>query len=66
LEEGELNGELKGVLKGELKILCRQIVKRFGQIPKWVEERLAAQSVAELEALSFRILNAASIEELLQ
>ncbi len=61
LEEGELKGELEG----ELKILRRQIEKRFGPIPKWADERLAARSAAELEELSIRILDAATIEELL-
>jgi len=70
LEEGELKGELKGKLQGklegELKILRRQIEKRFGAIPKWAEERLAAQSAAELEELSVRIFDVPSIEDLLR
>jgi Domain of unknown function (DUF4351) len=57
LEEGEL--------KGELQILRRLIEKRFGTVPKWADERLAARSAAELEELSVRILDAASIEDLL-
>jgi len=66
LEEGELKGELKGELRGELKILRRQIERRFGAIPKWAEERLGARSATELEELSVRILDAASIEQLLR
>jgi predicted transposase YdaD len=64
--EGKLEGELKGELRGELKILRRQIERRFGVIPEWAEERLAARSVAELEELSDRILEASSIEDLLR
>jgi predicted transposase YdaD len=66
LEEGELKGKLEGELEGELKILRRQIEKRFGPIPKWVAERLAARSAAELEELSVRILEVTNIEDLLQ
>jgi predicted transposase YdaD len=66
LEEGELKGKLEGELEGELKILRRQIEKRFGPIPKWAAERLAARSAAELEELSVRILDSTNIEELLQ
>src|ERR1700678_2224196 len=66
LEEGELKGKLEGELEGELKILRRQIEKRFGPIPKWATERLAARSAAELEVLSVRILEGANIEALLR
>jgi hypothetical protein len=58
LEEGEL--------KGELKILRRLIEKRFGPIPAWADERLSARSALELEELSERVLDAATIEDILQ
>jgi len=66
LEEGELKGKLEGELEGELKILRRQIEKRFGPIPKWAAEQLAARSAAELEELSVRILDVTNIEDLLR
>jgi Domain of unknown function (DUF4351) len=65
LEPAFKRGLEEGKLEGESQILRGLIERRFGQIPKWAEERLAARSAAELEALSFRILDAASIEELL-
>ena len=43
--------------KGELTIIRRLIEKRFGAIPGWAEERLAARSPAELEDLSVRVLD---------
>jgi len=64
--EGELEGERKGELKGELRLLRGLIEKRFGAIPAWAEERLSGMSAAELEALSDRLLNAQSLEELLR
>ncbi len=63
---GELKGERKGELKGERKVLRRLIQKRFGAIPDWAEERLAARSAPDLEELSLRVLDAQSIEDLLK
>ena len=56
----------RGKLEGELEILRRQIEKRFGPIPKWAAERLAARSAEELEELSVRILDVTNIEDLLR
>ena len=64
-KRGLQEGELKGELKGELTVLRRLIEKRFGAIPKWAEEWLAARSITELEELSVRVLDAKSIEDLL-
>jgi Domain of unknown function (DUF4351) len=66
LEEGELKGELKGKLEGELKIIRQLMEKRFGPIPAWAEERLAARSAAGLEELSGRILDVTSLEDFLR
>jgi hypothetical protein len=65
-KRGKLEGKLEGELEGELKILRRQIEKRFGAIPDWADQRLANKSHAALEDLSLRVLDAGSIEELLQ
>ena len=62
LEEGKQEGEVEG----ERKILRRLIQKRFGPIPAWAEEGLAARSAPELEELSLRVLDAQSIEDLLK
>ena len=56
----------QGQREGELKILRQLIEKRFGAIPNWAEERLSARSTAEPEELSVRILDAASIDDLLR
>ena len=58
--------EQKGLQKGELAVLRRLIEKRFGCLPRRADERLAALSVSELEDLSERVLDAASIEDLLK
>jgi hypothetical protein len=54
----------EGLMKGELRVLRGQIGKRFGSVPAWVDARLTKLSSSELEALSLRLLDAKSIEEL--
>ena len=59
-------GVLEGEQQGELKILRRMMTKRFGVMPGWAEERISGNSAAELEALSVRLLDALSVEDLLR
>jgi predicted transposase YdaD len=66
LEEGEQKGRSEGRKEAALNILRRQIDKRFGALPAWVEERLAAKSPSELEELSVRVLDAATFDDLLK
>jgi len=40
------------------------MIKRFGRLPGWAEERLTAMSVAELEDLSLAVLDAKTVAEL--
>jgi len=47
-----------------LVMLRRQLAKRFGQLPAWVEQRLATLSLTELEDLSLAFLDAKTIGEL--
>jgi hypothetical protein len=64
-EEGLQEGLQKGRQEGELTILRRLIEKRFGGLPRWAGEKLAALPASELENLSERVLDAKSLEELL-
>jgi hypothetical protein len=59
-------GLQEGVQQGELTVLRRLIEKRFGSVPAWAEEGLSKLSAKELEDLSVRVLDAATLEELLQ
>ena len=47
-----------------LKLLGRLVAKRFGPLPAPLDERLTNMSIAELEELSLRVLDAHSIDEL--
>ena len=64
-EEGQQEGEQKGRQEGELFVLQRQLVKRFGPLPAWAEERLANSSARQLEKLADQVLEATSLEDLL-
>jgi hypothetical protein len=64
--KGKQEGKLEGKLEGELTLLRRQIEKRFGAIPDWAEERLTSRTATELEELGVRMLDARTLEDLLQ
>jgi hypothetical protein len=58
-------GLQEGRQEGELAILRRLIERRFGSLPSWAEQRLAGASTEQLEELATRVLDAASLEQLL-
>jgi flagellar biosynthesis/type III secretory pathway protein FliH len=64
LQRGLEKGLEKGRQEGELNLLRLQINKRFGALPARLEKRLAKLSLAELEAVSLRLFDAKSINEL--
>ncbi|HTT62539.1 MAG TPA: DUF4351 domain-containing protein [Bryobacteraceae bacterium] len=66
LEKGLEEGLEKGLEKGERAVLCRLIEKRFGALPGWASQKLAALSASDLESLSERFLDVNSLEELLK
>jgi hypothetical protein len=53
----------QGVQVGETKMLRRQLTRRFGSLPSWVDQRLEQASVAELEAWGDRVLECGSLDE---
>ena len=63
-KEGKEEGKQEGKLEEGLAIMRKQMTKRFGRLPGWAEERLAAMSVAELEDLSLAVLDAKTVAEL--
>ncbi len=65
-KKGREEGRQEGRQEGELVILRRQIEKRFGSVPAAATERLSKLSAKELEELSVRVLDARSLEDLLQ
>ena len=56
----------KGLLDGEMTILRIQLEKKFGPIPDWAEERLSKATVPEIEDCAGRLLDTASLDQLLK
>jgi hypothetical protein len=50
---------------GEQTIVLRLIEKRFGAIPAWARQRLDAMSASEIEETALRLLDAQSLDALL-
>jgi len=64
LQEGLQQGLQQGKQQEGISILRRLIEKRFGPLSPVIEERLAGLSIAELEDLSLRVLDAQSVNDL--
>jgi predicted transposase YdaD len=62
-EEGRQEGRQEGQQDGERMLLRRQLVSRFGPLPEWAEQQLAAADTATLEQWGLRMLEATSLEE---
>lgn len=55
---------LQGRQEGRRDVLRSVLVRRFGPIPDWAEERLASLSADDLDGLVTRILDASCLEEI--
>jgi hypothetical protein len=64
IKQGLQQGRQEGRQEGEVFVLRRVIDRRFGALPGWADERLAQLSLAELDDLSLRVLDAVSLDEL--
>jgi predicted transposase YdaD len=56
-------GRQEGQIEGERALVRRLLERRFGVLPAWVEERIAAADPTALEQLGLRLLDATSLEE---
>lgn len=61
---GEARGEARGETKGRAIALRTLITKRFGAPTPDIDERISGASIAELDRLTERILDVASVEDL--
>jgi predicted transposase YdaD len=64
LQQGLQEGLQQGRQQEGISILRRQMEKRFGPLSPAIEERLSGLSIAELEDLSLRVLDAQSVNDL--
>jgi flagellar biosynthesis/type III secretory pathway protein FliH len=61
--EGFEEGLEEGILKGLRAFLLPQLVRRFGDLPESVTQRVAAASAEELMLWTERIVAAASLDD---
>ena len=59
-----LQGRQEGRQEGHQELLLTLIGKRFGAVPSWVEDRLSQLSLAELDEVAIRLLDAPNLETL--
>ena len=64
-QKGRQEGEQRGRQEGEVAILLRQLERRFGALPDWARDRIAAADTAALEDWGLRVLDAASLDDVL-
>ena len=64
--EGRTEGRAQGRAEGGANLLLRQVQRRFGPIPGDVEARIRTAPAADLEAWADAVLDARSLEELLE
>jgi hypothetical protein len=54
----------EGIHEGFVRMLTTLLAQRFGQLPEWVSEKLAAATPEALENWGRKILEVRSLEEL--
>ncbi len=65
MKQGRREGLRDGRQEGRREILTQQMQKRFGAVPKRIKTRFSKLSVPELDAAALRLLDVASLDELL-
>jgi hypothetical protein len=63
LQQGRQEGRQEGIQQGETSLLRRLLVRRFGALPSWTEQRLEQASLEELERWADRVLDASTLAE---
>jgi hypothetical protein len=64
-QEGRQEGRREGRQEGEAALLLRLLERRFGDVPIWARDRIAAADTAALEEWSLRVLDAGSLDDAL-
>lgn len=63
--EGRSEGRAEGKAEGQITILRRLLIQRFGDLPNWAQTRLVEADTSQIKAWSEQILEATSLEALL-
>ncbi len=60
-----VKGEAKGKAEGKAEGIKRLLIRRFGPLPHWAEQRIAAAPAAQLDAWLDGLLDADSVAALI-
>ena len=66
MAEGEAKGKAEGQRLGMARTLKNQIQRRFGELPGWAVDRIDRADVDTLDRLSYQILEARVLDDILQ
>jgi hypothetical protein len=58
-------GRVEGRVEGVANVLVRQLTRKFGPLPESAEAAIRAASLEQLEVWTDRVLDAASLDEVL-
>ena len=64
-DRGFQEGKLEGKLEGKSSLLERLLTRRFGALPAWAREQLAAATDQQLDLWAERVLDADTIQDVL-
>jgi hypothetical protein len=64
-QRGEQLGEQRGRQQGEAGLLLRQLERRFGVLPDGARDRVLTADIVTIEEWALRVLDAATLEEVL-
>ena len=62
VEQGQEEGRAQGLAEGRAMLIATQLTARFGSLPEDTRARIAAASIAELDAIGERLLNAKTLQ----
>jgi hypothetical protein len=65
LLEAEQDAEQQGRQRGEAALLLRLLARRFGAVPDWARDRVLAADTVMMEEWGLRVLDGATLEEVL-
>ncbi len=63
IAKGIQQGMQQGMQQGEARLLRRLLAQRFGELPAWAEQRIAAASEAQLEAWADAVLDSETLAQ---
>ncbi len=66
LHEGINLGVEQGLQAGEADMLCRLLMRRFGDLPQWAQERVKSAAKTQIEAWFDHAIDANTLDEVFQ